>query len=354
MKVFGSVVVLLLLSGVVVQGQSAESECKPASDMSFICDIESAEDLVLVPETKWVLASGYSPGGAVYAIETQSRAFHQAYDPAKVAYQSQTYPSCSTPPDANTFVGHGLSIQAGENGHSTLYVVGHGGREAIEVFDVTSAGAVPELTWVGCVMMPEGLDANSVAVMRDGSLRLTVLMHPGYTFAQVFEGVKTGAVYGWSPGDAAIEKIVGSELPGNNGIEVSSSGEELYVVSSGLSTISVFSNTNPARLLRATPRMDFSPDNVHMTAAGLLMTGGPSWVDHNCAAAEDFDLETFASCPRGSVGATFNPVTLKEVQRWSAGANAVFSNSTMALEVGAEIWFGTFSGTRIGIIDTTE
>jgi hypothetical protein len=247
-----------------------------------------------------------------------------------------------------------LSIQPGKNGHSTLYVVGHGGREAIEVFDVAVSNAVPELTWVGCVMMPEGLDANSVAVMRDGSLRLTVLMHPEYTFAQVFEGIKTGAVYAWSPGDVAIEKVVGSELPGNNGIEVSLDGEELYVVSSGLSTISVFSNTNPARLLRATPRMDFSPDNVHMTPAGLLLTGGPSWVDHNCATGEEFDLEEFASCPRGSVGATFDPITLEEDERWRAGPNSVFSNSTMALEVGTEVWFGTFSGTRIGIIETVE
>jgi hypothetical protein len=50
------------------------------------------------------------------------------------------------------------------------------------------------------------------------------------------------------------------------------------------------------------------------------------------------------------VGATFDPITLEEVERWRAGPSSVFSNSTMALEVGAEIWFGTFSGTRIGII----
>lgn len=352
MKIFWSILVPALVAGVTNQSYGAESLCQAGSDMSYICDIENAEDLVLIPDTRWVLASGYSPGGAVYAIDSESRAFHQAYEPAKTSYQTETYPACSTPPQASSFVSHGLSIQPGENGHSTLYVVGHGGREAIEVFDVAVTDSGPELTWAGCVMMPEGLDANSVAVMRDGSLRLTVLMHPGNTFTQIFEGVKTGAVYGWSPGDVAIEKIIGSELPGNNGIEVSLDGKEMYVVSTGLSTISVFSNTNPTRLLRTTPRLNFSPDNIHMTSGGLLLTGGPSWVDHNCATGEEFSLEEFAACPRGSVGATFDPITLEEVERWTAGPSSVFSNSTMALEVGAEIWFGTFSGTRIGIINT--
>lgn len=333
------------------EAQGSEQQCKTSVDMSYICDIANAEDLVSIPATHWILASGYTPGGAIYAIDAKSKAPIQAYDPSIVQYDASAFPGCSSPPEASSFVAHGLNIRASGNGHATLYVVGHGGREAIEVFDVEIADGTPQLTWIGCVMMPEGLDANSVASQDDGSLRLTVLMHPGLTFVDVFAGKKTGAVYAWTPGDTEIQKIPGSELPGNNGIEVAADGKEVYVVSSGLSTISVFSNTNPMRLLRATPRMDFSPDNIHMTPDGLIMTGGPSWNDHQCEAPDDFDLEAFATCPRGSVAATFDPVTLKEVERWSAGANATFSNATMAIRVGSEVWLGTFSGDRIGIIE---
>ena len=345
---------LIAIAGTAFQAHASEEQCAAASDMSYICDIVNAEDLVTIPGSGWVLASGYSPGGAVYAIDSRSNSIIQAYDLSNVKHNASAFPGCSSPPAADAFVAHGLNIRAAEDGRSMLYVVGHGGREAIEVFDVETAGDTPELTWVGCVMMPEGLDANSVASHIDGSLRLTVLMHPGHTFVDVFAGKKTGAVYAWSPGDTSIQKIAGSELPGNNGIEISVDGTEVYVVSSGLSTISVFSNTNPMRLLRATPRMDFSPDNIHMTPEGLIMTGGPSWIDHACETAEDFDLETFATCPRGSVGATFDPVTLKEVERWSADANPAFSNATMALKVGDDVWLGTFSGTRIGIITAAD
>ncbi|MGK0260744.1 MAG: hypothetical protein ACI96M_004197 [Candidatus Azotimanducaceae bacterium] len=345
---------LLIVAGTVSQVHASEESCAASSDMSYVCNIVNAEDLVAIPGSAWVLASGYSPGGAVYAVDSISKAISQTYDASNVKHDASAFPACNTPPAADTFVAHGLNIRATESGGSMLYVVGHGGREAIEVFNVETNNGAPELTWVGCVMMPEGLDANSVASDSDGSLRLTVLMHPGQTFVDVFAGKKTGAVYAWSPGDTSIQKIPGSELPGNNGIEISADGTEVYVVSSGLSTISVFSNTNPMRLLRATPKMNFSPDNIHMTPEGLIMTGGPSWIDHECDTAEDFDLEEFATCPRGSVGATFDAVTLKEVERWSAGANPAFSNATMALKVGDDVWLGTFSGTRIGIISTVD
>ena len=154
---------------------------------------------------------------------------------------------------------HGLNIRATGAGRARLHVVGHGAREAIEVFDVdTAAGASPQLTWIGCVLMPEGLAANSVASLADGSLLATVLFMPGTDFAQaVVRRENTGAVFKWSPGDAGFSLIEGSELPANNGIEASADGSEFYVASSGLHTIVAFANTNPTRQLRSTAPLPF-------------------------------------------------------------------------------------------------
>ena len=193
---------------------------------------------------------------------------------------------------------------------------------------------------------------GSVSFSRDGTLLATVLMHPGQTFVDVFAGKPTGAVYRWSPGDSGFVQIPGSELPGNNGIEISSDEREIFVVSSGLQTISVFANTSPTRLLRSTQALDFGPDNVHMTPDGQLITAGPSMDDHACGELDvaGFDLEEFASCPKGSVAATFDPETLVETRRWSSPADPRFSNATMALQVGDEVWIGSFSGDRIGVV----
>lgn len=332
---------------------SEQTDCAASAGLTYVCGMQNAEDLVSVPATTWVLSSGMAPGGGIYLVDSVKKTWSQMYagNAAQVSHDEATYGACHGAPVFENFITHGLHIRAGDNGHSTLYVVGHGGREAIEVFDVDANPVEPTLTWTGCVPMPDGLAANSVTSMKDGSLLATVLMHPGYTFSDVFAGTATGAIYKWSPGDSGFELMRGTELPGNNGIEVSSDETEIFVVSSGLRSISVFSNNNPSKLLRSTGPLDFGPDNVHMTADGQLLTAGPSNTDHNCGELdiENMDIEEFASCPRGFVAATYDPTTMAETQRWSGPAHADFSNATMALKVGDEVWIGTFSGDRIGV-----
>ena len=118
-----------------------------------------------------------------------------------------------------------------------LYVVGHGAREAIEVFDVAVGADGPSLTWKGCVPMPDGLAANSVASFADGSIVATVLLMPGRSFMDSIEKRPTGAVFEWTPGSKGFVQVIGTELPGNNGIEVALDGREFYVVSSELQTV---------------------------------------------------------------------------------------------------------------------
>ncbi len=119
-----------------------------------------------------------------------------------------TFASCATPPTPQSLNTHGLNIRASGPGRAKLYVVGHGAREAIEVFDVDATVRRPTLTWRGCVPMPEGLAANSVASFADGSIVATVLFMPGTTFADAIVDRKpTGAVFEWSPGDAGFTLV---------------------------------------------------------------------------------------------------------------------------------------------------
>jgi len=349
--------VLLGIALIVIAPTIAVAEdsatCDASTDMSYVCGPINAEDLVLIPETDWVLSSAMGPGGGIYLVDSGNREWTQLYTgSAEQVRHDEVYGACTTPPQPESFISHGLHIRAGNDGHATLYVVGHGGREAIEIFDVTTNSGEPTLTWTGCVPMPGETAANSVTSLEDGTILATVLMHPGQTYSDVFSGKLTGAIYRWSPGDSGFALIPGSELPGNNGIEISADESEIFVVSTGLATISVFTNSSPTRLVRSTERMDFGPDNIHMTADGQLITAGPSTTDHDCGEldVENMDLEEFASCPKGSVAASFDPETLVERKRWSSPPDARFSNATMALQVGDEIWIGTFAGNRIGVL----
>jgi hypothetical protein len=346
----GALAILIVLAFSTVQG--ANDGCEDSGEYSYICGPVSAEDLILIPGTKWVVASGFGGSVSLYLVDSEKKTWSNFYpgDEPRARQNRTTYGACPGSPDPNSFVAHGLNISPGADGHSTLYVVGHGEREAVEVFDVDARGDKPVVTWIGCVMTPDGMQANSVASLADGSLVATVPLHTGILINEAFVGRPTGAVYEWSPGDVGFAKIEGTEMPYANGIEVSDDGQEFYVASSGLQKVLAFSNSNPTRLLRSSKAFSFIPDNLHMGSDGSLITAGLAIVDPICGDVQmslEFDLEEFASCPRPFTVLAIDPQSMQDSVLASSPAQEHFSNITMALEVGPELWIGTFAGDRI-------
>jgi len=332
---------------------AADAQCHGSEGYGFVCGPKNAEDLVLVPGTDWIIASGMAEGAGISLVNSRDKTWDKVYtaEVHRARQDMALYGACPDAPDPGTFQTHGLNIRGDEHGHATLYAVSHGGREAIEVFDVDSGDDKPVLTWTGCVLMPEGLAANSVASFSDGSLVATVLVLPGKSANDSVAGKATGAVYEWSPGANGFHLIQGTELPANNGIAVSADGKEIYVVSSGFSTIVAFSHSNPARQLRTTQRLPITPDNVHMGSDGQLITAGMVNEDKTCGSIKDpatFDLEKIAACSRPMIAYTIDPKTMQASELMHAPAHPAFSNATIALKVGKEIWIGTFSSDRIG------
>jgi hypothetical protein len=339
--------VVLALTGWLALGVSAQQACAPTGDVAYVCGPKNAEDLVLIPGTQWIVSSGMAEGAGFYLVDSKAATFSAL---PFTAQHDRAFASCTTPPSAQTLESHGLNIRSTGSNRARLYVVGHGAREAIEVFDVDAAAARPALTWRGCVAMPEGLAANSVASFADGSIVATVLFTPGTTFADAIVDLKpTGAVYKWSPGDAGFRLVEGTQLPANNGIEVSADGREIYVASSGLQTIVAFSNENPARRLRSTEPLGFTPDNVHLGPDGRLYTAGMANDVPECGGAPgaQHDIAKLAACPRPTIGVAIDPATMRHTVVARTDKSPAFSNATMMLPVDGQAWIGTFSGDRI-------
>src|SRR5207253_2088388 len=229
-----------------IAAQSAA--CAPSGGLNFICGLQAAEDLVLVPGTRWLIASGMTAGSGLHLIDTQAKTARSLFSSSvSTARTDKTrFAGCPGPPDPKQVVLHGLSLRPAQTGRYTLYATNHGGRESIEVFDVDARSATPSATWTGCVLLPEKLAANSVAAFNDGALVATVLMLPGKTFQDVWAGRNTGVVLMWTPGSKDFRMLAGTELPGNNGIETSSDDREFYVASTGLKRIVAFSPANPS------------------------------------------------------------------------------------------------------------
>lgn len=336
-------VLLLLGLSDVGHGQQA---CGPAGGLQFVCGPKNAEDLVLVPGTRWIISSGMAEGSSFFLIDSQNGAWRALGFEAK---PDPAFSRCPSPPAQAKFNTHGLHIRDLGGGNSRLLVVGHGAREAIEVFDVTVGSNGPALAWKGCVSMPEGLAANSVAAFADGAIVATVLLMPGKSFMDSVEKRPTGTVLEWKPGSSGFVPVAGTELPGNNGIEVAPDGSEFYVVSSGFQTVVAFSHSNPARQLRSTQPLPFTPDNVHRGPDGSLLTAGMANDVPECGGAPGpkHDLSRLSACPRGTIAVAIDPRTFRHQIIVQTPAVPAFSNATMVLPVGQQFWLGTFSGNRI-------
>ncbi len=321
---------------------SEPGSCVPSSGLTFICGVENPEDVVLVPNSDWILASGMKPGSGLHLIDTRGKTVSNLYavGASKIEPDQTKYAGCPSPLDPAEAALHGLSVRQTESGRYTVYAINHGGRESVEVFDLDARGPAPSATWVGCVLMPDGLEGNSVAAFHDGTIMATVPQMPGKTFDDVLAGEITGAVYMWTPGSAGFQALPGAELAGNNGIETSLDDSKFYVVSVGERRVVEFARDNPGTPLRSAQLAGFVPDNVHWTADNRLITAGMIDAEPSCEG-------TLLECSRGYKVDTIDPTTMVATELASGPATPDFPGTASAVQVGGELWLGSFYADRL-------
>jgi hypothetical protein len=337
----------LAIGGTIVSARGAQTApCRPDGGLDFICGLQAPEDLVLVPGTRWLVASGMTPGSGLHLVDTTAKTARTLFTPNTAArHDKARFAGCPAPLDLKAAVLHGLSLRPAQAGRFTLYATNHGGRESIEVFELDARGAAPSIAWIGCVLMPDALAANSVAAFSDGAIVATVLTLPGRTFQDLFAGRNTGAVFMWTPGSAAFRRLPGTDLPGNNGIETSPDDREFYVVSSGLKRVVAFARSDTAKPLRVAQLTEFAPDNVRWIEGNRLITAGMLDDEPACGGAPK--TPEGIRCARGYVVATIDPKTMAVRELARGPRTTAFSGTAIAMPVAGDLWLGSFSADRL-------
>jgi hypothetical protein len=335
------------LSSPISDARSQSAPCTPSGGLTFICGVQNPEDLVIVPNTRWMIASGMAPGSGLHLVDTQAKTVRNLYavGAASTRADRTKYSVCPSPLDPKQAVLHGLSLRSAPNGRYTIYATNHGGRESIEVFELDARGAMPTATWIGCVPMPNRMAANSVAAFSDGSLIATVLILPGKTFADAFAQRDTGAVFAWKPGEATFRRLPGTELSANNGIETSPDDREFFVVSTTTKRVIAYSRDKPGVALRTAQLKEFAPDNVRWTPDNRLITAG--MLDNEPACGGAPKTEEGIRCPRGYVVVTIDPKTMAVTELARGPATPSFTGTAIAMRAGDDLWLGSFFADRL-------
>jgi hypothetical protein len=333
-----------------VCGSTAIADDGPDSgDIKYLQGPKNAEDLQPLGDTQWLVTSGLNgeasntdDNGHIYLINRKEKAFEEFFPGRKPSFNhdKEMFNTCPGPINPNDFSAHGVALQQQSSGLYRLYMINHGEREAIEAFNINAKGAKPAISWVGCVLLPEEINANSVAILPDGGFLTTKYFDPTApnSIRELIQGKISGAVYEWHPGDD-VKAIQGTELSGPNGIVLSPDSEWVYVTAFGSREIVRFNRTKSPITMEKV-KIDIMPDNIRWGDDGMLYTVGNNYVPPE-------ECEN-PPCRTGWSVFSIHPETLELKRITGVDQTATQQNGTTALAVGDEIWVGTFSGDKIG------
>jgi hypothetical protein len=304
--------------------------CQPIGEIQFICGLISAEDLAVLPGSEWVIASGNREGGRLHLISVRNKTATVLFPTStrNERFDTITYPTCPGPLDLekqDEFRAHGLYLKPGQGAVHTLYVVHHGSRESIEVFEV-DAQATPALTWVGCAPALSTLVFNSVVALPEGGFAAT--------------SGRTGDVWQYQT-DTGWRRVPGSEDTAPNGVEISKDGRWLYIAGWAEEKLTrVSRGRTPVE--KKVVALGFRPDNLRMSPDGsVLFAAGHSDKDGRSITEPREPLRETSNVAR------IDPQTLEVRRIFQHPAMDGFVASTTGVQIGDEMWLGSQRGDRI-------
>jgi hypothetical protein len=329
--------------------------CRDEGGGALLCGVVNPEDMAPLPGEEWLvvseMASRDDAAGSLVALRPEGLARRALYPPTGAAPSPEATatpgwgsPRCTAPPDPAAFRPHGIDVSAhGPGGAPALAVVHHGSRESVELFEI-GGSAEPSLVWRGCVPLPAGVFANDVAFLPGGGFVVTNMMPSPSGLAGVLAGarialgLRTGNVLAWTAqtGLSALPDGGGSAP---NGIAVSADGRDVFFAEWAASRLVRLRQGAGGGLERASVDLPTHPDNLSWARDGRLLVTG-----------QDAGLFGVLGCSKVEVGTCDVPYSVLAVEPESLAWKPLASGrgaGTVALEVGSQLWVGTYRGDRI-------
>jgi hypothetical protein len=346
----------LVLAAGAAPAQTSQA-CSPSKGLNFVCGLNQPEDLIQVGTGKWIVASGMGSGGSISLIDADAKQAQRLYTGAKgqIRFDRKTFPECAGAPDIGQFNTHGLALRPSGTGIYRLYAVTHLPYESIQVFTLDARGPRPRIAWIGCVPLPKDFRTNAVTALKDGTILANVQMRGRTTNADFINGRITGGVYAWKPGGRGLKLLAGTELAGNNGIELSPDEKELYIAVSGTQTVVIYrlaDTRKPDRQIR-TPW--YNLDNIHWSG-NRLIAAGMMYDEPACGGtrAQILAAHLDLNCHRGWVVSQLDPRAMTWKILAYGEPNPAFGGIATGLVIGRTLWLSSFQEAKAAYLPLPE
>jgi hypothetical protein len=319
------------------------ASCAPSLGLNFVCGLDQPEDLLQIGASKWIIASGMGEHGGIFLIDSQAKTAKRFFTGASKP-DRKLYPDCASAPAS--FNSHGLALRpAAAAGTYTLYSVTHAPFESIQVFAVDGRGAEPAISWTGCVKLPADFKSNAVTATKGGDILIDVQMHGGAT--DFISGNVTGGVWQWTPKDKQLHLLPGTELPGNNGIEISPDETEFYIAVSGTQTVAIYNRADTSKAARTIKTPWYNLDNIHWSGDRLI-AAGMIFDEPACGGTRKQiqDGHGNMNCHRGWVVSQLDPKAMTWKILAYGEPNPAFGGIATGLVIGDTLWISSFQMDR--------
>lgn len=351
-RITGRLVISLsgVLAGAVAQQPATPPHqvgCGVHGEIEVFCGTRQPEDLERTPDGKFLIATQYlnqgrgvASGGGMVLFDLGKKTFSRMPETVQ-RDKAWGDPGCPGPV-GEALVSHGSSLAKRRDGKWALYVVNHGGRQSIEMFELQKSAGGWALAWHGCDVALH--EYNDVAILPDGGFvgsypngLSDAAQAPGTPRAQT--GAPTGYVARWMPGKGEAE-VPGTRMRYPNGVVVSSDGRYMYVNEFSAKVVHKFDLRSNSELAHVD--VDFLPDNLTWAGPDRLLVAGVKGARGNCPPGSD------RACIDGFGVAEISAATMKARPIFdSASTEPLISGVSVALKVDDSIYLGAFLGDRI-------
>ena len=332
--------------------------CEASAGQRPVCSFQNPEDLAPLPGSEALLVSEYgSPSSsdmgagpkagalALFVLASdERRTLFVGGDAEGAATAGWGDPACPGAPPPE-FSPHGIDLASRLDGKLALGVVQHGGRESVELFEVTGSGSDWKVEWRGCWVAPDDAWLNEVILLADGSMMTSSMMPRGSS--SVLEPGARGWLLHWTAG-SGFQKIPNTDVRLANGFELSPDEKTIYLNSSmgdgvrriDRATGEITGNAELGGLDNAT----WAPDGALLVAHLLALD--PEVVELCGNLAE-------GACPIPFQIVAVDPETMETSVRFDSAGSAM-GGGTVGLQVGNELFIGSFAGDRILRVDLSD